>query len=160
MEVDKVEPNVPSSLAAKLNQSTPHAPRDAVEAAERMATASSKPSAPYADAGDATSRSSLSSGEATPTGLSRVYVPTTRPVGPGKNPEYELRVMADGTAGIAVYTSVDRLRECLGGDQPWSEASLLELLYLVGKKRIGVALNPRMDPSLTSAQRTRSGTGS
>lgn len=57
--------------------------------------------------------------------------------------------MEDGRAGIAVYTSVDRLRECLGADQPWSEASLLELLYLVGKKRIGVALNPRLNPDLT-----------
>ncbi len=60
--------------------------------------------------------------------------------------------MEDGTAGIAVYTSIDRLRECLGGDQHWSEASLLELLYLVGKKRIGVALNPQMNPSLIAKQ--------
>jgi hypothetical protein len=160
MEVGKVEPNVPSSLAAKLNQRTPNAPRDAAEAAERMAAASSDSSAPYAGDDDATSRTSLGSGEATPTGLSRVYVPTTRPVGSDKNPEYELRVMADGTAGIAVYTSVDRLRECLGGDQPWSEASLLELLYLVGKKRIGVALNPRMDPSFTPGQRAQPRAGS
>ncbi|TDE33394.1 hypothetical protein [Actinomadura sp. 6K520] len=85
--------------------------------------------------------------------MSSVYVPTAHPVGPGENPEYELRVLEDGTAGIAVYTSVDRLRECLGSDQPWSEASLLELLYLVGKKRIGVALNPRMDPSLIAGRR-------
>jgi hypothetical protein len=149
MEVGKVEPDNPSSLAAKLNQSTPHAPRDAREVAERMAAVSSMSSAPSAGAGE---DSSSSSGEATPAGLSRVYVPTTRPVGPGENPEYELRVMEDGTAGIAVYTSVDRLRKCLGADQPWSQASLLELLYLVGEKRIGVALNPRLDPNLTPGQ--------
>ena len=146
-----MEPNVPSSLSAKLNQSTPYAPGDANEVAERLAAASSTPSVPHVGADEA--------GEATPTGLSSVYVPTTRPVGPGENPEYELRVMEDGTAGIAVYTSVDRLRNCLGADQPWSEASLLELLYLVGKKRIGVALNPRLDPSLTP-ERAQPGMGS
>ncbi|MDL4818316.1 hypothetical protein [Actinomadura opuntiae] len=62
--------------------------------------------------------------------------------------------MEDGRPGIAVYTSVDRLRECLGDEQSWSEASLLELLYLVGTKRIGVALNPRLDLDLTRVPAT------
>ncbi|MFB4308699.1 hypothetical protein [Actinomadura sp. GTD37] len=144
-----MEPNVPSSLLGKLNQSTPHAPGDADEAAERLAATRSAPPPPGTSAGAAASRPPVSSGEAAPGGLSSVYVPTTRPVGPGEKPEYQLRALEDGSAGIAVYTSADRLVECLGVDQPWSEASLLELLYLVGKKRIGVALNPRLDPGLT-----------
>lgn len=152
-----MEPNISSSLADKLNQSTPHAPRDADEVAARMAAASSSHSAPGADSREDTPRSSASPGEAIPTGVSRVYVPTVRPVAPGENPEYELRVLEDGSAGLAVYTSVDVLKECLGADQAWSEAAVLELLYLVGQKRVGVALNPRLSPDLTQGRRGQPG---
>lgn len=152
-----MEPNVPSSLMAQLNRSTPHAPGDAEEAAERMAAARSVPPAAPAEA--VSLAPSTSSGETAPRGLSSVFVPTTRPTAASENPKYQLRAMEDGRAGVAVYTSVDRLKEALGHDQPWSEASLLELLYLVGKKRIGVAVNPRLDPGLAVAP-TVSGTDS
>lgn len=143
-----------------LNQSTPFAPTNEEEISKRLETENTghTESSPSASGSDATSQSSMGSGDAVPTGLSRVYVPTVRPVRTGDSPEYQLRVMEDGTAGIAVYTSVDRLRGCLGGDQPWSEVSLLELLYLVGKNRIGVALNPRIDADLTPERKPRSRT--
>jgi hypothetical protein len=143
-----LEPIVPASLAAKLNQNTPHAPANEDEAARRLSSARPRPAPP------------VPSNENLSQGLSSVFVPTVREVRPDERPQYELRVMEDGTPGFAVYTSVDLLKQNLGPDQPWSEAPLLELLYLVGRERVGVALNPRHDPDLTGDGFTRTEGGS
>lgn len=144
-----MEPGVPLSLAAQLNRSTPYAPKDIGEATRFAAPVHGA----YPGAG--TCRSPSHSSETTSNSPSIVYVPTVRETGAAELPEYQLRVLEDGTAGLAVYTSIDVLQECLGVDQPWSEASLLELLFLVGRERIGVTLNPRMDPELVQGRESQ-----
>ena len=78
--------------------------------------------------------------------LSTAFVPTVREAGPHDRPEYQVREMVDGTPGLAVYTSLELLKERLGADQPWAEAPLIELLYIVGRDKLGVVLNPRLLP--------------
>ncbi|WP_106396388.1 hypothetical protein [Actinocorallia populi] len=130
------DPNPPSSLDALLNQSTPYAPEDENERARRLAAANAPSSG--TPAGEAPPR------ERHLSELSTAFVPTMQEAGPNERPRYQLREMVDGTAGLAVYTSLELLKERLGADQPWAEAPLIELLYIVGRDKIGVVLNPHL----------------
>jgi hypothetical protein len=159
-------PNVMNpDFGGLLNKSTPFAPTSEEEISERLAGINTgQPAneekvaqgtvAGPADLGGTGSQRTGESEKLNRAGLSTAFVPTTREVTPGELPEYELRVMEDGTAGLAVFTSIERLRESLGESQHCTEASLLELLYLVGNRRIGVALNPRLDPQLAPKTET------
>lgn len=138
------DPTPPSSLDSLLNQSTPYAPESEEERARRLAAAKPAASAgPSAAADEAPGRPSPAH-EKHLSELSTAFVPTVREVGPHDRPEYQVREMVDGTPGLAVYTSLDLLKERLGADQPWAEAPLLELLYIVGRDKLGVVLNPRL----------------
>lgn len=130
----------PRSLDSLLNQSTPYAPQSQEEQARRLAAANPAGAAdPGAAPGQSAPRPERHLSE-----LSTAFVPTVREAGPNDRPEYQLREMVDGTAGLAVYTSLELLKERLGADQPWAEAPLIELLYIVGRDKIGVVLNPHL----------------
>lgn len=79
-------------------------------------------------------------------GISYVYVPT-RPRRPaeGNGPrqvEFELRRLADGTAGLPVFTERELLVAQLGEFQPWEKIAVLELLIQVSTAKVPVVLNP------------------
>jgi hypothetical protein len=80
------------------------------------------------------------------TGVAFVYVPT-RPYGPATTPEgqevrFELRGLADGSAGLAVFTDEQALVDQLGSYQPRARVSVLELLVQISRVNVPVVVNP------------------
>lgn len=130
-------------LASLLNQNTPYAPKSEADVTQRLAAASSsKPNRDSANESPTDQRPLGKAREQDRGGISTVFVPTVVETSAGERPTYQLRLMDDGRPGLAIYTSAELLEERLGRDQAWVEASLLELLYIVGRDQLGVALNP------------------
>jgi hypothetical protein len=80
-----------------------------------------------------------------------VYVPTKPYVesdSPGPQPvAFELRRLGDGSAGLAVFTDLDRLVAALGEYQPWLKISTLSLLLQLSQaeQRVPAVLNPTVE---------------
>ncbi|MFI0444444.1 hypothetical protein [Actinomadura sp. 6N118] len=128
-----------SDFSSLVNQDTPFAPANKKEVKRRISSSA---------VGDEEQDSLLPAEEVIDmvelSSLSSAFVPTAGATGPGEQPQYEMRTLEDGTPGLAIFTSSEILLERMGGDQNWSEVPLIELLYLVGRERIGVAVNPRL----------------
>lgn len=79
-------------------------------------------------------------------GVAFVYVPT-RPYEPTASPEgqevrFELRGLADGSAGLPVFTDEQALVEQLGAHQPRARVAVLELLVQLSRVNVPVVVNP------------------
>ncbi|MER7547510.1 SseB family protein [Spirillospora sp. NPDC127506] len=78
-----------------------------------------------------------------------MFVPTSAPhsgTTERTGAAYELRELNEGTAGLAVYTSPDKLLQVLGAEQNYVEVEIIELLRQVAG-RVPVVV----DPALRSA---------
>src|SRR5262249_36311897 len=76
-----------------------------------------------------------------------VYVPV-QPRKPGNNRNtvmFELRSI-DGEAGLAVYTSQDRLVAELGEHQPHARIPVLHLLVRLARETLPIAVDPVLEP--------------
>ncbi|MGI5325194.1 hypothetical protein [Actinomadura nitritigenes] len=111
-----------------INQATPFAPVNAEDAADRLQKAAS----PEEKRPTPTSYSANPQEELDPYRQvsTRVFVPISPPVGGVESGEvsYELRELSQGSAGLAVYTSAEKLSQVLGLDQPHVEIEVIELL--------------------------------
>ncbi len=130
-----------------LNHATPFAPSDPEDAAGRLrssppGTGESPGAPPQADNG----RRAVPDSQRT---SSLVFVPTSAPhsgTTERTGAAYELRELNEGTAGLAVYTSPDKLLQVLGAEQNYVEVEIIELLRQVAG-RVPVVV----DPALRSA---------
>jgi hypothetical protein len=79
-------------------------------------------------------------------GVAWVYVPT-RPSEEGRGSygvRFELRRLADGNAGLPVFTEPGLLVAQLGEFQPWKKIAVLDLLIQVSAAHIPVVVNPEL----------------
>ncbi|WP_433244038.1 hypothetical protein [Actinomadura nitritigenes] len=111
-----------------INQATPFAPVNAEDAADRLQKA-----APPEGKHPAPSPYSANPQEEVDPHRrvsTRVFVPISPPVGGADSGEvsYELRELSQGSAGLAVYTSAEKMFQVLGLDQPHIEIEVIELL--------------------------------
>jgi type III secretion system (T3SS) SseB-like protein len=77
-------------------------------------------------------------------GVAWVYVPT-RPDQEGVGSHevrFELRQLADGNAGLPVFTELELLVAQLGDFQPWRRIAVLDLLIQVSSAHVPVVVNP------------------
>ncbi|NEA21614.1 hypothetical protein [Actinomadura bangladeshensis] len=56
---------------------------------------------------------------------------------------YELRELAEGAAGLAVYTSLEKLLQVLGVEQEYVEVEIIELLRQIAG-RVPVVVDPAL----------------
>jgi hypothetical protein len=105
------------------------------------------PDAGRTEPGSATDRSLAEAIEARrklTEGVAYVYVPT-RPAKETSRPRqvnFELRRLADGTAGLPVFTERELLVAQLGDFQPYERIAVLELLIQVSAAKVPVVVNP------------------
>ena len=106
---------------------------------------------PGPGAGAATDRSLAEAVEARrklTEGVAYVYVPT-HPSERGEGPRevrFELRLLADGTGALPVFTELEFLVGQLGRHQPWERIAVLELLMQVSAAKLPVVVNPVVQP--------------
>lgn len=128
-------PDEYQDLGRLLNESTPLSASSPEEVEERLAAARKRQEEEVGAADEEK-------------GIAFVYVTTRRDPDPGTPPEYELRSLADGSAGLSVFTDLDLLLERFGAAQTWARVPVLELLLLVAKEKVGVVLNPVLAPDV------------
>ena len=83
-------------------------------------------------------------------GVAYVYVPTqpsddSEADGP-REVRFELRLLADGTGALPVFTERELLIEQLGQHQPWERMAVLELLMQISAEKLPVVVNPVVQP--------------
>lgn len=127
-----------------LNQATPFAPSGAEDAAGRLRNRSP------GTAGPSASPPPIVAGRRAEAGSSRessalVFVPTAARHSESKQSgtTYELRELAEGAAGLAVYTSLEKLLQVLGVEQAYVEVEIIELLRQVAG-RVPVVVDPAL----------------
>lgn len=77
-----------------------------------------------------------------------VYVPT-RPYrraerGQTQHVRFELRQLDDGSPGLPIFTTEERLVAELGSHQPYIRIAVLELLVQIAEENVRVVINPRL----------------
>lgn len=127
-----------------LNQATPFAPNGAEDAVGRLRsrspdTAGPSASPPPIDAGHRAGAASSRGSSAL------VFVPTATRNSESKQngSTYQLRELAEGVAGLAVYTSLEKLLQVLGVEQAYVEVEIIELLRQVAG-RVPVVVDPAL----------------
>lgn len=139
---------MPGDLNELINHATPFAPVNAEDVAGRLqkTTPSSR---------ETPSTSPHPPGEpqraVDPQRLmtTRVFVPISPQTQAGGEGvvAYELRELAQGSAGLAIYTSAEKLNQVLGAAQPHVEIEIIELLRQISG-RVPVVVDPNLRASV------------
>ncbi|MBO2447268.1 hypothetical protein J4573_09245 [Actinomadura barringtoniae] len=129
-----------NSLNSIVNQSTPHAPADADETAQRLATLKLDQHRPV-DPRDETSPSQTGHAQE----QQAVYAPVSPEKSSNGNYQFELRRQSNGSAVLPIFTDEQLLVRTLGQYQPKIHLPLLELLIQVAG-RSPIIVNPMLAP--------------
>ncbi|MCP2337495.1 hypothetical protein [Actinomadura rupiterrae] len=138
------------SIGGLLNSRIQNAPKDADEVARRIGA--TPVSAPV----HAAEREPEPEPEENGAAPAYVYVPTRSYDDSGERAQevrLELRRLADGEPGLAVFTDSHILLQELGPGQPYAKVSVFELMLHMCEAKIRVVANPTLEAGMEKSEK-------